>query len=64
MLFSEMCIHILVIALFCCGSADSRKVRGISSSCKFSFTALTLMLAVFFFFLDFSVKKFLIYCHK
>uniref|UniRef100_A0A3P9JD22 Glucosidase 2 subunit beta n=1 Tax=Oryzias latipes TaxID=8090 RepID=A0A3P9JD22_ORYLA len=34
MLSSEMCIHILVIALFCCGSADSRKVRGISSSYK------------------------------
>uniref|UniRef100_A0A8C7WWU0 Glucosidase 2 subunit beta n=1 Tax=Oryzias sinensis TaxID=183150 RepID=A0A8C7WWU0_9TELE len=34
MLSSEMCIHILVIVLFCCGSADSRKVRGISSSYK------------------------------
>ncbi|XP_023821631.1 glucosidase 2 subunit beta isoform X4 [Oryzias latipes] len=34
MLSSEMWIHILAIALFCCGSADSRKVRGISSSYK------------------------------
>uniref|UniRef100_A0A3B3D3M3 Glucosidase 2 subunit beta n=1 Tax=Oryzias melastigma TaxID=30732 RepID=A0A3B3D3M3_ORYME len=29
-----MRFHILVIALFCCGSAESRKVRGISSSYK------------------------------
>ncbi|RVE60666.1 hypothetical protein OJAV_G00183130 [Oryzias javanicus] len=29
-----MRFYILVIALFCCGSADTRKVRGISSSYK------------------------------
>lgn len=41
---TDMRLHVIIAAVFWCGFVDSRKIRGISSSCKFIVALLALKL--------------------